>query len=301
MNVSRITRRTMLRAGTVAAAAGAAGNWPAFAAETRLSVSSKPAQFKIGLVTYRIAAEWDLPTILQHCKTTGYEAIELRTTHKHGVEPTIDGARRREVCQQITDSGLTLWGLGTECQFHETDPAVVQRNIETCRRFCELARDLGAVGVKVRPNGLPKGIPVEKTLEQIGVALRQCGQAAADNGVEIWVEVHGPGTAHPPHMRTIIDLCDHPKVGVCWNSNSQDVKDGSVREYFNLLRPKLLSCHINELASDYPWRELFTLLRETGYDRYTLQEIQPLKSTDPEDAIRLMRYYRALWQELCRP
>src|SRR5262249_26833842 len=121
-------------------------------------------------------------------------------------------------------------------------------------------------------------------------------------GVEIWVEVHGNGTSHPPHMKTIMEHCGLKNVGVTWNSNAQDIKAGSVAEYFRLLRPWILSCHINELHNDlygkYPYRELFRLLREMNYDRVTLAEIQGLP--DPAAGERLMRYYKALWTELVK-
>lgn len=251
---------------------------------------------RLGLVTYNLAKDWDVPTIIKNCRETGFEGVELRTTHKHGVEPDISPERRREVRKMFEDSGIVLWGLGTTCEFHSPDSAVVKQNIETCKAFVLLARDIGARGVKVRPNALPDNVPVEKTLEQIGNALRECGEFAAEHGVEIWLEVHGRGTSHPPHIRTIMEHCQHPQVGVCWNSNNTDLKDGSVREYFTLLSPYIKSVHINELwREDYPWRELFTLLKGAGYDRFTLAEIP-----DSPDPIRLMRYYRALWRELTR-
>ena len=143
---------------------------------------------------------------------------------------------------------------------------------------------------------MPPNIPTERTLEQIGRALTECGRAANDANVEIWVEVHGRGTAHPPHVATIMRQADHPRVGVTWNSNPQDVVKGSLAEYFKLLRPWIKSVHINELHSGYPYRELFRLLRETGYDRYTLAEIQGMP--DVASGERLMRYYKALWTEL---
>jgi sugar phosphate isomerase/epimerase len=252
---------------------------------------------KLGLVTYQMAATWDIPTIIRKCKATGFEGVELRTTHAHGVEPSIGSDRRKEVRALFGDSGITLWGLGTVCEFHSPDQAIVRQNVETCKAFVQLAEDVGAKGVKVRPNDLQQkqGVPVEKTLEQIGNALRECGQAAAEHGVEIWLEVHG-GVSHPPYIRTIMDVCAHPAVGVCWNSNATDVKDGSVREYFMLLRKYLRSCHITELWNEqYPYRELFSLMKSTGYDRFTLAEIPG----SPDDE-RIMRYYRALWRELCR-
>ena len=90
-----------------------------------------------------------------------------------------------------------------------------------------------------------------------------------------------------------------PNVGVTWNSNDTDVRNGSVAEYFKLLRPWIKSCHINELHSGYPYRELFRLFRETGYDRVTLCEVgrSPPDAASGED---MLRYYKALWTELAR-
>jgi sugar phosphate isomerase/epimerase len=272
----------------------------AFASGSAAQPAPRPPAFKLGLVTYNLAREWDVSTILARCKATGFAAVELRTTHAHGVEPGIDAARRKEIRQLFEDSGIVLWGLGTVCEFHSPDPAVVRDNIETCKRFCELARDVGAKGVKVRPNALPEGVPAEKTLEQIGKALIECGKAGADNGVEIWLEVHGHGTQEPPNIARIMHHCGHPSVGITWNSNPTDVKDGSVRQSFDLLKQHIRSCHITELTSSYPWRELFSLLKGVGYDRYTLAEIPGLETSSVADTERFMRYYRALWQELCR-
>ncbi len=277
--------------------------------------STAPLKFRLGIVTYNIAANWDIPTILKVCKDVGLSPVELRTTHKHGVEPTLSKEQRQEVRKRFADAGVEIWGCGTTCEFHSPDPAKVKQNIETCKRFVELAADIGGRGVKVRPNNLPREVPVEKTLEQIGKALVPCGKAAADAGVEIWVEVHG-GTqhppdargrrltsAHPPYVKKMMEHCGHPKVGLTWNSNPSDIKDGSVAESFKLLRPWVRSCHINEIYKDalgkYPYRELFRLMRETGYDRVTLVEVGR-GMPDAASGQELLRYYKALWTELAR-
>jgi sugar phosphate isomerase/epimerase len=282
------TRRDFLLAGAAAVAA---------ASSARADTKASQPKYKLGTVTYNIAAQWDVPTLLKICKNVGLAAVELRTTHKHGVEPSISAERRAEVRKQFADAGVAIWGCGTICEFHAPDPKVVEQNIETCKQFLQLSADLGGKGVKVRPNNLPKDVPVEKTLEQIGKSLIPCGKSAANLGLEVWVEVHGNGTAHPPYMKTIMEHCGLPNVGVTWNSNGTDVKNGSVREYFELLRPWVKSCHINELYSNYPWRELFQCLKAMDYDRVTLIEISP-GMPDVPSGERLLRYYKALWNEL---
>jgi sugar phosphate isomerase/epimerase len=275
------------------------GNRAADAAD----VAPAPRKFRLGLVTYNLAAAWDLPTILKVCKTHGISPVELRTTHRHQVEPTLDQEMRKEVKKRFADAGVEFWGCGTVCEFQSPDAAVVRKNIETCKQFVQLAADLGGRGVKVRPNGLPRGIPVAKTLEQIGKALIECGRAAADANIEIWVEVHGGGTQLPANMKTIMDACGHPAVGLTWNSNPTDVQEGSLATAFKMLRPWIRSCHINELYRDaagtYPYRELFRLFRETGYDRVTMIEVARAQPDLPS-AEELLRYYKALWEELTK-
>lgn len=251
---------------------------------------------KLGLVTYNMAKDWDVPTLIEKCRATGFEAVELRTTHAHGVEPSLSAAERQAVRRQFEGSGVRLLSLGTACEYDSPDPEHVRRQIAETREFVQLGRDLGCLGVKVRPNALheKEGIPKEQTLAQIGRALAECGEFAREQGIEIWVEVHGAGTQLPPNIRAIMDAADHPTVFVCWNSNPTDVVDGSIRPTFELLQPWIRSVHITDLTNEaYPWRELFTLLRGINYDRYTLAEIPG--SSDPE---RVMRYYRALWAEL---
>jgi sugar phosphate isomerase/epimerase len=292
MTSTSLHRRELL---TLAGAGTALAAQTAMAQDGPSALGLPPAAYHLGIVTYNIAATWDVPTILRICKSVGLKAVELRTTHKHGVEPTLTADQRAEVRSRFKEGDIQLWGLGTVCEFHSKDADEVKKHIETCKQFLQLASDLGAKGVKVRPNGLPKEVPVEKTLEKIGKALAQCGQAAADLGQEVWLEVHGAGTSHPPHIKTIMETCNHSSVGITWNSNKTDLKDGSVRPYFEMLRPWLKACHINELYSTYPYQQLFTLLREAKYDRVTLVEIP--QKLEPAAGELLLRYYKRLWEE----
>ena len=246
---------------------------------------------KLGLVTYNMAKDWDVSTIIESCAVAGFEGVELRTTHAHKVEVELSAGQRQEVRKRFEDSPVELAGLGSAFDYHSTDADEVRSNIEGTKAYAQLAADVGAPGVKVRPNGLPEGVPVPKTLEQIGLSVRECGAFAADLGVQIRVEVHGAGTSEIPHMRMIMEIADHPNVSVCWNSNQGEVENGSVANNFSLLKDWIQLVHINELyRKEYPWRELFALLRGIGYSGYCLAEIAG--STDP---IRVMNYYRALW------
>jgi sugar phosphate isomerase/epimerase len=284
-----VCRREFGRSGFLAGAALLAPPWLVGRARAK-------AGLHLGLVTYNVAKDWDLDTLLRLCQEAGLEGVEFRTTHAHGVERTLSPARRAEVRQRCRDAGLTQTSLGSVCEFHSPEPAVVARNVADCREWILLAKDIGARAVKVRPNGLPKDVAEEKTLEQIGRALADCGAFAKEHGVEIWCEVHGEETKLPRRMRKIMDACTHPSVGLTWNSNDTDVVAGSVAASFELLKPFIRCCHITDLGSSYPWRELFALLVRSGFTGFTLCEFaQPVVAAE---GAAWLRAYRARWESL---
>jgi sugar phosphate isomerase/epimerase len=251
---------------------------------------------RLGAVTYNVLKDWNLETLIKNLEQTGFEAVELRTTHAHGVEPTLSAQERDNVRKLFDRSLVRLLSYGTTVEFHSPDAEERRKQLEIGREFVDLAHDTEALGVKVRPNNLPDGVPREVTVGRIAENLRELGDYAANRGIEIWVEVHGRLTQEPANMASIMRATKHPSVGLVWNSNSTDIVHGSIKPSFHLLRPWVKSVHINELANPaYPWRELFSLLRQSGYQDYMLMEAQ--ESKEPE---RFLRWYKALWSELAR-
>src|SRR5262249_46134955 len=195
---------------------------PGLAAVRPTQAATAPAsshRLKLGTVTYNIAKDWDVPTIIRNLTEAGFDAVELRTTHKHGVEPTLSRADRAAVRKQFEASPVKIGGLGTTCEFHSPDPAVVRENIDEAKAWIELAADVGSPSIKVRPNGIPKNVPEEKTLEQIGKSLAECGAFARDHGIVVQLEVHGEESERVPRIRKMFDYGgNHPNVRACWNS-----------------------------------------------------------------------------------
>ena len=246
---------------------------------------------RLGTITYNIAKDWDLDTIFKRLEALKFEGVELRTSHAHKVEVDLTKAQREAIKKRFDDSPLELAGLGSAFEYQSTDPAEVKKNIAGTKEYVRLAHDLGAPGVKVRPNGIPNGADLDATLKQIGRALHEVGEDAAGFGVEIRVEVHGGTTQLVPNLAKIIKYADQSNVYVCWNSNPTDVVNGSIKENFALVAPKIREVHLRDLTDEtYPWRELFALLSASNYDGFTLAEIP--ESSDPD---RVLRYFRSLW------
>ncbi len=253
-----------------------------------------PSPMKLGLVTYQWGKDWDVPTIIKNCSAAQFSGVELRSTHKHGVEITLNAQERQHVRQQFADSPVELMGLGSACEYHSADAAIVRKNINETKEFIKLCHELGSGGVKVRPNGFPDGVPIEKTLEQIGQSLNEVGRFAAEHNVQIRVEVHGKGTSHVPHIKTMLEIADHPNVAVCWNCNPTDLDGDGLVANFKHVQQYLGTIHIHDLrTTTYPWQQLFTLLREANFQGWTLME----EGAVPQDIVAAMQENRVIWNQ----
>src|SRR5580700_8484926 len=76
-------------------------------------ISGAPApapQFQLGCVTYNLLKDMPLDTLIHTLETVGIAAVELRTGHKHGVEPSIGPADRVMVRERFHESApFELW------------------------------------------------------------------------------------------------------------------------------------------------------------------------------------------------
>jgi sugar phosphate isomerase/epimerase len=212
------------------------------------------------------------------------------------VEITLPPAARRDVRARFANSPVRLASLGTTCEYHAADPSVVRQQIEETKAWIQLAVDVGAASVKVRPNGLRSDVPPEASLEQIGKALTECSRTAGDNGIRIQLEVHGPETSHVPAIHRILQHAgEPPALWVCWNSNQTDLEDGGLEANFRLVQHRIGQVHMRDLYIDeYPWRQLVGLLQGIAFDGYCYAELG-----EPScDGVRVLKYFAAMLHAL---
>ncbi|GAF69672.1 unnamed protein product, partial [marine sediment metagenome] len=173
--------------------------------------------------------------------------------------------------------------------------AKLRSDIEGAKQYIRLSSDVGGTGVKVKPNDLPRGVPRKKTIEQIGKALNELGRFGADYGQVIRLEVHG-ACSPLPIIKAIMDVAEHPNVGVCWNSNPQDLQGEGLRVNFNLVKDRFSDIvHVRELnIGSYPYQELMNLFVAMDYAGWILLEAR----TKPDDRVMALAEQRQVFKEM---
>jgi len=101
MTPSISSRREFI--GTVSGAALAASI--PVSVEAMPTATPKPSKMQFGLVTYLWGQNMDLPTVIDACKKSGMTGVELRTVHKHGVEPSLSASERKRLESALKIAG----------------------------------------------------------------------------------------------------------------------------------------------------------------------------------------------------
>jgi len=251
---------------------------------------------KMGFVTYQWGRDWDLPTLISNCEKAGYRGVELRTQHAHKVESYLTAAQRDEVKKRFADSKVICVGYGSNFEYHSPDPEILKKNIEGTKEYIILCKDIGATGIKVKPNFLPPEVPKEKTIAQIAASLNECGKFAKDYGQLIRVEVHGTYTSEIPNIKAIFDQVTEPNVKICWNSNNNDLLPPGIEGNFSMVKKWFGdTIHIRELnESNYPFQQLFNLLTGIKYNGWILLEATAEKA----DRVAAMKEQLGLFNEM---
>jgi hypothetical protein len=150
-----------------------------------------------------------------------------------------------------------------------------------------LCSDIGATGIKVKPNAMPEEVPREITIAQIAASLNEVGQYASDMGQLVRVEVHGRETQKLPVMKAIFEQVTEKSVKICWNSNDQDLLYPGLEANFHSVKKWFGdTVHVRELdVGDYPYQQLMDLFVEINYKGWILLEAR----TSPVDRIAAMK------------
>jgi sugar phosphate isomerase/epimerase len=168
--------------------------------------------------------DWSWHDVLRHGPQYGYNGVEVRLLSQEtnllalaDLAPSQWSIRRRE----LDDAGFRVAGLASSVRFDEPDAAARDRQLETGRRYIDLAVALGAEFIRVFGDVLPSADDPSRrasVMTQISDGLVALGEAAAPTNVQILLETHGDFSASPP-AEEMMRQVNHPHVGLVWDTH----------------------------------------------------------------------------------
>lgn len=188
----------------------------------------------------------DLPleAILRRAADLGYDGVEPRLGHAHGIASDATPAQRQTIRKKFADSGIALCCIAS--QGNLTDPQTRRQTIELHRRVIELAGDLSCPRIRIFGGQLPADMSRQQAVEEVAVALREPAAEAHAAGTMLCLETHDDW-CDPEDVAALMERVDHPGLAVNWDMMHPTRAAGvAVEEGFNRLRPWIRHVHIHD-------------------------------------------------------
>lgn len=241
---------------------------------------------KISFMTF-ICPEWTLEQILKAAQQYGYDGVEPRVAdnHRHGIEPEMGAADRRQVRQMFAEAGLEIACVATSCTFATNDPAQRAANLDSLKRHLDLAADLGAPGIRVFGGVRPAGMSLGEAIAVVAEDLAQGGEWAGERGVEIWLETHDDFSLGQT-VAAVLQQASAPALKVNWDLMHPFIHGESPEETWSYLQGgKVKHTHLHDGfkpnggiqlcpigAGIIPFHEPLRRLKAEGYAGYLSAE-----------------------------
>ncbi|HTR99124.1 MAG TPA: sugar phosphate isomerase/epimerase family protein [Bacteroidota bacterium] len=237
---------------------------------------------KYGAHCYLFTNRWsdERLDLLDTARELGLDMFELSV----GDDIVFD---RRKTRDRAAALGLDLligpggiWPL--ECDLSADDPADRARGLAWHRRQVDTAAGIGAAAycgaMYAHPGVVKRRRPPADEYARTAEGLHLLAEYAAGCGVTIALEPMSHFRTHlvntPAEIMRLIDMADHPNLKVLFDTYHIVTE---IRSYASALRtvaPRLYALHACENDRGVPggglvpWEEVFSVLREIGFDGY---------------------------------
>ena len=197
---------------------------------------------KVGLYSITYLGVWydgpalSLLEVIGKAKELGFDGIEVDGKRPHGNPMDLDARARDEIRNECARQGIELVGVASNNDFSSPVPEHRECQLLMVREQIRLCRDLG--GKVVRLFGAWPGVtfhdgigtydmareaferaypdyPRIERMRHIQECLREAAQMAADAGITVALQNHGPIIRHWRDVLDLVEAVDHPALQVC--------------------------------------------------------------------------------------
>lgn len=203
--------------------------------------------------------DWSFATIIEQGVCCGFDGVELRLLERQTdllSHPQLQRTQRSDRRRELADAGFRICGLSSSVALHQEDPSEWSRQLETGRRYLELAAELGAGWIRVfgdvlQPVAGGGSVPIrdvsadrrESTIRRVAERLQILSESAEPLRLRVLIETHGD-FADSTIMQAVMEQVRSPAAGVLWDTHHPWRFQGErLSETFARLRPWIRHSH----------------------------------------------------------
>ena len=111
-------------------------------------------------------------------------------------------------------SAVSIYSLGIGAKIAQPTPELRAVEVETVRKWLDVAEKLGAGHVRAWGGGIPKGATPDQAMPWAVETVKRCAEDAAKKGIFLGIEDDGGLTANADRTVELVKKADSPWVGI---------------------------------------------------------------------------------------
>jgi sugar phosphate isomerase/epimerase len=163
--------------------------------------------------------DWNLREIFENAQKYGYQAVEIRGI-KGDVDilnsPEFAPSKIADVLKMSEDFDVKILNLNSSVVLHEYEADKRTKNLETAKRYIDLAQRLDCPFVRVFPDKFPKEKSKEFALETIKTNYETLIEYCKGSKVKLLLDAHGDLVWSEDLLKMMQGL-DKKHVGLIWD------------------------------------------------------------------------------------
>jgi L-ribulose-5-phosphate 3-epimerase len=181
---------------------------------------------------------------------------------------------------------VAIYTIGIRARMAQPTPELQAAEVETVRKWLDVAQRIGAGHIRVFGGAIPKGATEEQAVAWAIETLKRCASEAAKKGITLGVEDDGGITTNADRTVEIIKKTDSPWVGI--NLDIGNFPDDAYTQ-IEMCAPYATNVHfksevhINHQSQAADWPRVLTILSKGGYRGYLALEYE--LTEDPQSAV----------------
>jgi sugar phosphate isomerase/epimerase len=177
-------------------------------------------------------------------------------------------------------SGIAIYTIGVRARMAQPTAELQAGEVETVRKWLDVAQRLGASHVRIFGGAVPKGATEDQAVVWAVETLKRCADEAAKKGITLGVEDDGGLTTNADRTVEIVKKADSPWVGI--NLDIGNFPNDAYNQ-IEMCAPYATNVHfksqvhLDHQSHPADWNRVLGILGKAGYRGYLALEYE---STD---------------------